>query len=332
MRALSHRKKNSLGLYLAWLPAVFTSGLFLFGCGSSDSHAAQLSMPGHILILQSASGGPYEEFTQQFKQTLAGNTTQPDFQISTLVATRDSHTELAALSASDLLVAVGTHAMEIALHSKTSAPILGVLVPRITAEQLTHSQDIPPHRLSMIYLDQPMSRYFALIRLILPHAKKIGIVLGPATSAETHPVSLAARQAHVIPITATVSMSDETPLPALKKILDDSEVVLALPDPMVYNRYTLPPLLLTTFRYRVPVIGFSDAIVHAGAMAGVYSSPGQIGQQAAELILSAQTATTRQYPHYFTVSFNQAVARALDISLPDPKTAEAVLQKEADGQ
>jgi putative tryptophan/tyrosine transport system substrate-binding protein len=286
------------------------------------------AIPAHILVLQSASGGPYEKFTETFIQTLKNVEPKTISRVAVLTSETDVSSQLAALSASDLLVTVGTHATETALRSKTTAPLLSVMVPRLTAQQLMKATGNPPHQISTIYLDQPMSRYFALIRLVLPHAGKIGLVLGPATKTEIEKITATARQSRVIPLISVVPVDSDNPLPSLEKLLHNSDAILALPDPLVYNRYTLPPLLLTTFRYRVPMIGFSAAIVNAGAVAGVYSNPEQIGQQAAEMVIHHELPAHGEYPRYFQVSFNQAVAHALDIPLPDRERVESLLQKQ----
>lgn len=313
-------------LLLSWISM---AGLLFATCWTQPGCAAEsAATPTHILILQSAAGGPYEKFAQNFSLTLKNADPEIASRVGVLPSGTDVSSQLAALSTADLLVTVGTHATETALRSNTRASILSVMVPRLAAEQLTRLSGSPLHEISTIYLDQPMSRYFALIRLVLPHADRVGMVLGPVTATETSQLTAEARRSHFVPLFSIVPAADDNPLPSLERLLNDSQVILALPDPLVYNRYTLPPLLLTTFRYRVPMIGFSPALVTAGAVAGVYSTPEQIGQQAAEMILNNELPVHGQYPRYFEVSFNQEVARALDIPLPDRKRVEVLLQKQ----
>lgn len=311
--------------------ALLIIGLLIVFCCAQSARASTIAAPAHILVLQSKPGGPYEKFTRQFRKTLEDNRAVENSHISMAIADgADVSIRLAALKTTDLLVAVGTEATEIALRSTTRAPILSVLVPRLAAEQLL--SDVagkPPHHVTLIYLDQPMSRYFFLIKLVLPKADKVGMVLGPVTAGEIAALQRAAQQIRFTVLPALVPAGSDNPLPALENILHSSDAILALPDPVVYTRYTLPPLLLMTFRYRVPVFGFSAALTKAGAIASVYSTPEQIGQQAAEMILLHELPAGGQYPLYFEVRFNQAVAQALDIALPSEQQAAAQLQESA---
>ena len=89
---------------------------------------------------------------------------------------------------------------------------------------------------------------------------------------------------------------------------------------MVVSRDTAQSLLLTTYRANIPVIAFSHAYVRAGALAAVYSTPEQIGQQTGEAILRLNQSGSwnlpkPQYPKYFSVSVNSQVARSLGLEI-----------------
>ena len=51
----------------------------------------------------------------------------------------------------------------------------------------------------------------------------------------------------------------------------DSPAILAIPDSLVYTNENLRTVLLTTYRNGQAVIGFSAALVRAGALATTYS-------------------------------------------------------------
>jgi ABC-type uncharacterized transport system substrate-binding protein len=80
-------------------------------------------------------------------------------------------------------------------------------------------------------------------------------------------------------------------------------------------------LLLTTYRAQVPVVGFSEGLVKAGALLGLFSTAQQMGKQGAEIVSRVLAGDAGlpapQYPRYFTVRINNSVARSLGISLPD---------------
>ncbi|MDO9189477.1 MAG: ABC transporter substrate binding protein, partial [Sulfurimicrobium sp.] len=120
-------------------------------------------------------------------------------------------------------------------------------------------------------------------------------------------------------------------------VLADSDVLLAVPDPLVFNKGTVQSLLLTTYRYQDPVIGFSHAYVKAGALASVHTMPEQVGRQAADVIL--RTLGSRpawlpppENPKYFSVSVNYQVARSLGLSIGDETVLLQKLKRASESQ
>ncbi len=59
--------------------------------------------------------------------------------------------------------------------------------------------------------------------------------------------------------------------------------VLMIPDAQVYNANNVQHLLVWAVREKHAVLGFSDKVVNAGALAGIYADPAEVGRQCAEL-------------------------------------------------
>ena len=131
-----------------------------------------------------------------------------------------------------------------------------------------------------------------------------------------------------------MSASELVILRAEKKLLqlrvDRAEVCIGsnptndvvLPDPEVSSDKNVYPLLLSSYRRGIPVIGFSKAYVHAGALAAVYSTPQQLGQQTATMIIHFLQSNPRHFPPPqppvdFQISVNPSVARSLGLTMPD---------------
>ena len=115
--------------------------------------------------------------------------------------------------------------------------------------------------------------------------------------------------------------NDADLIPELKKLLESSEAMLAIPDRSIYSRETAESILLTSYRHQKPMFGYSQSYVKAGALASVYSSAKQIARQAAEIAIKSQTASNQlpspQIPKYFSVAVNLQVARSLNIAITD---------------
>ncbi len=172
-----------------------------------------------------------------------------------------------------------------------------------------------------ILLDQPITRQLNLLTAILPQANKIGVLTADFSADNIVELQREAEIRHLQLIDRSIDSTAD-----LNRQFDElsrhSDVILALPDPMIHNRETIPYLLLTSYRYNIPLIGFSKAYVNAGAIAAVFSSPKQIARhirELAERILTSAEAVEQHLfpPKYFSVGTNQNVARSLEIRLPD---------------
>lgn len=219
----------------------------------------------------------------------------------------------------DIVIAVGTRALSAVLESRT-APVIATLVPRLSYERLLRAAKvIPGRRVTAVFLDQPYGRQLNLIGLILPGRQRVGVLATPEYEEGVKLLVAAAQQKRFSIVSETVA-SPQGIFPGLVRVLGESDLLLALPDPGVFNAGTIHNVLLATYRAQQPVVGFSPAYVRAGALAALYSTPQQMAQQAAELALRGLNGgglPPPQYPRAFSVGVNTTVARSLGITVED---------------
>ncbi|MBR7793350.1 hypothetical protein KDM87_12140 [Undibacterium sp. FT147W] len=270
----------------------------------------------NITIVLSDEGGAYEEFANHLNSLL-----QPSNKTSVrLLSLKNmANDEFSRAAANQLVIAVGTPAMVAMAQKPATNPVLNVLVPRATfiktAKQYNRNQD--QRRFSAVYMDQSWSRQLRLIRATMPPRSKVGILLGRESSDYISALQSAAKE---VDLTVNIeSVTDDAELlNALRRLLSNSNVILAVPDAQIYNRNNISSILLTSYRQQVPLFGFSASYVKAGALAAVYSTPAQISQQVAEIISNLSSASSLpapQYPRYFSVNTNPQVARSLGLSI-----------------
>lgn len=299
-----------------WLVGIF-SLLFFLDLSAQPSNT--------IVVVPTRQGGAYQEFLQAFESSLNESKGTKNVGIRVVVASSLGKDQFDKYySKARLVVTVGTVAAKTVLKMKTSVPVLSTLVPRSSYRVI--STENADARLSSIYLDQPLERRFRLIETVLPSSRNVSVVLGPSTVYMQSELQSLAR-IHRLRI-KTEKMSPNQRLAApLHRVLEDSNVFLAVADPVVSSRRTVQNLLLTTYRHRVPVIAYSRAYVKAGALAAVYSTPQQIGKQAGELVgefvrSGSWKLPSPQYPEYFSVDINRQVAQSFGVRIPS--TAEVV--------
>jgi len=99
-----------------------------------------------------------------------------------------------------------------------------------------------------------------------------------------------------------------------------TDVLLALPDSTIYSPESIRNILLSTYRHKQGVIGFSSDMVKAGALATTYSEIEDIDAQVAEIAaayVAGGELAAPQFPRYFRTIVNEGVARSLDLQVSD---------------
>ena len=288
---------------------------------SAQAFAAQ------VAIVMSDDSAPYQEVYQGIRAPLdaAGHEVRRSYADGLAAG---------SLSEASLIVAVGVRAADALANLPVRSPVLAVLVPRAWYVKTGRARlsDGGRRSVSAIFLDQPFERQAKLIRLAFPDSRRVGVLLSAEQGGVADELDEALRSQRLAMVRVTVTEDDRLVTP-LEQVLNESDVLLAIPDPLVFNRNTAQSLFLTSYRYRDPVVGYSRSMTRAGAMLSLYSSPAQIARQAAEWMNSAVGGVTVRlpspaYPTYFEVSINDQVARSLGFSLP----SEAELEKRLGGE
>lgn len=279
-----------------------------------------------VAVVLSDDSAPYQE-TYQVIRAYLDDSGHEAAQISARGLTSASLTE------TRLAIAVGVLAADALAALPNPPPILAVLVPRAWYVKTGRSRLAGDgNRLaSAIYIDQPIERQAQLIRLAFPDARRVGVLLSASQAGLLGELESAMRSQRLTLVQAILA-NDEQLITPLESILSEADLLLALPDPVVFNRNTAQSILLTSYRYRDPVLGYSRSLTRAGALLSLHSSPAEIGRQTAEWVNSALLGPVVRlpapaYPAYFSISINEQVARSLGFALPP----EAELEKRLGG-
>ncbi len=305
--------RRLLALLLLLLTAALCSGI---------GHAGE---PDTLLVL--SDGAPaYEKTAQRIRERLAR--LRPSLHIDSVPIDKITTERLASAT---LVVSIGTQAAKDVVNSFQPDRLICALLTHQTYARLPPIR--PGAQRSAVFIDQPASRQLALIRAALPKAKRLAVVYSDASQALVEAIEIAART-HGLPVDASAVDADHPLYSALRSVLDRDSVLLTVPDTSVYNNFTIQNVLLTAYRQRTPVVGFSPAYVRAGAVIAVYSTPEQVGDQVAAAVMTALSDTQLPppaFPEQFSVSTNPHVARSLSLHLPDPDVIETELRRQEPG-
>lgn len=232
-----------------------------------------------------------------------------------------------------LRVAVGVAAARTLSAAHGGAPLLCVLLSQNEYRALPRPVGT---ELSGLFLEQPLSRYLALLQLALPERKQVGVVLGPVSASLAADLRQAGARQQLQITTASITTERELTA-ALEQVIRPAGVLLALPDPVVVNADTARTLIMTAYHQNVALVGYSQALAKAGALMAVHSTPEQFGRDAGEMIRQALASSPARlpparHPAHFTVSVNYQVARALDLDLPAEERLAAWLRQQEAAQ
>lgn len=277
--------------------------------------ASAQAFAARVTVVLSDDSAPYQEVYQVIRAYLDDTAHE---------AVRVYAKKLTSLSLGDtrLAVAVGVRAAETMAALPVRPAVLAVLVPRTwyikTGRAQLNNRD--SNLASAIYLDQPFERQAQLIRLAFPDLQRVGVLMSADQSIFVNELD-DALQARQISLVHQIVAADQRLITPLEQVLSGTELLLAVPDPLIFNRDTAQSVFLTSYRHRIPVFGYSRSLTRAGALVSLHSSPAQIGRQSAEWVRGALRGAAVKlpppdYPAYFSVSINEHVAHSLGFSLP----------------
>nr|WP_319527677.1 ABC transporter substrate-binding protein [Pseudomonas laurentiana] len=220
------------------------------------------------------------------------------------------------------LILLDTAALDWRLAETAGPPALALRISRVQANQRLGR--LPPPYLSMLWSDPPPARQLRLIRYLLPQAQRIGVLYSEHSRFLLDELNQSARLLGLrINAQAWPDPRDNRPLQAL---LQDSDVVLGLDDPNLYNPRTVKNLLLSSYARQMPLIGPTAGFVKAGGLASTFSDQQDWLRVLDRLLDQAPAKWPRtHYPEHFGVVGNPQVARALGLEPIDPVAATKVL-------
>lgn len=298
-------------------------------CLLSMTLALPVAAGSRIWVALAEQGGPYAEAAEELRRSLGGTNELTVRQWQEFTDDKSAPP--------DLVVTVGFAAFNETLKllrergtAWDRVSVLATLLPRQAYEASAERQRAGSRPISAALLDQPLKRQLAALKRAMPDRRRVGVLLGQQ-SAGLLPALQAEGKAAGLAVVAESATAQEQIYPALKQLLETSDVLLALPEPAIFNAGTLQHILLTTYRSRIPTVAFSAAYVKAGAVLAVYSTPAQAMQRAVEMIMSWQAGRgmpSPQMPREFSVAVNPKVAASLGLALDEAVEIEKDLRRQ----
>lgn len=279
---------------------------------------------GHYLLVKSGDNAIYTRFEKTLFTTLKEIDKKNQLTTSD-VKKLGSQTGITDITHYDAIISAGVDASIAISNLKFNKTIIMAMLPKSSYLSLSKTKQIRcKNNCQIIFLEQPIHRQLLLINLAFPDSKRIAVIGSDYSWAYVEEISRSAAMFGLI-LKPTLITDENSVLTALNKSLENTDVLMAIPDPVVFNRNTARAILLSAFHKNIPLFAYSSSFVQAGATIGLYSSPEDIAKCVTDSLSRSRSNKMTQhtiYPKYFTIKINQRAADALDIVIPDKKYLE----------
>lgn len=279
----------------------------------------------HVFIIFSPENELHSKIAHKISENL--ELTHPVIIVTNI--TPDKKIKLAT-SDTDIIIGIGAEGMK---NANTHYPGIKKLFISTDPNKYKFHSNKNRHD-SILYMTQPYCRQIAFIHQLNSEWKTISIMKSKEKPIDSKQLLKCANE-YGLKVYIVSTDGEDNITGKIKHALHHSDVLLALPDSNIYNSRTVKNILMTSYRYRKPVIAFSKNFVSAGALAAIYSDTESIAMSASMLVerhfYSAKPVAAINYPEKFDISINRQVFRALDIPIPDIDVIRKTLQHNEPG-
>jgi putative ABC transport system substrate-binding protein len=291
-----------------FLAAVLTAGLALAMPGGAAERA-------RVTVLLSSDAEPYRQVLAGIRQQLASGV---DFDVQTLgddAAKAKSIIEKTKGAPPALYFTVGSAATQLAIRHGGGAPVVAGLI--LNAAEI----DKAPQATGVI-LEFPPEVQLEWLRRLLPAQRDIGVLYSdpqilPGIENTARRGEALGLRVHVRRVESSRNLPE-----ALDSLENRIGVLMGVADPGVLNPMTAKPILLFSFRNRIPLVGLSEQWVKAGALYALGRDYVDIGRQCAEIAARILAGTPvsdipPQPPRKVAYAINAKTARHMKIDIPE---------------
>jgi putative ABC transport system substrate-binding protein len=269
-----------------------------------------------IVIVLSQESVPYADMVKGFQADLAGAGVQVEVDVQNLKGNSAGASDVLRQFKENppaLFLTVGSVATHAVLAESGDVPVIASLTAHL--EKLRKREN-----LTGVGLEFSLESQFDMMRRILPELGTVGVLYSPKENQGTIDAALTLAKKHAVKL---VPKPVETPrdIPdALESLANNVDLLWGITDQLVLSPQTAEPILLFSFRNKIPFAGLSTPWTKAGSLYALERDYGDIGNQCAEIavkILNKTAPRTIQVvpPRKVLFSVNLKTARSLKIEL-----------------
>jgi putative ABC transport system substrate-binding protein len=279
--------------------------------------AAVPEKESRIGVLLSQDAGPYQETLDGFKRYLEQQGVRVRLEVVSLqgdAAQAGAAMQQLRAQPLNLLFTLGSLATQSAVRENSSTPIIASLILKKT--DLGNAPNV-----TGVVLQFPVELELRWMQRLLPGQRNVGVLYNPSENQQR--IDDAAEAAKTLGLTLQArKVESPRDLPdELESMAQRADVLWGLADQMIMTPQTAKPILLFSFRNRIPVVGLSQSWVKAGALYALDRDYGDIGMQCGEMALKLLRGTPVSAlpptpPRKVTYSINLKTATHMKLDIP----------------
>jgi putative ABC transport system substrate-binding protein len=270
-----------------------------------------------VVIVLSQESSPYVDMVQGFRTSLAGAGVQAQIEIHNLKGNSENAPNVLRPFKNEpptMFLTAGSLATQAVLAEHEEVPVIASLT--------AHLEKFKKGNLTGVGLEFSLESQFDVMRRILPELATVGVLYSPKENQETiDTASKFAKKMGVKLVAKPVDTPRELP-DALESLANNIDLLWGITDQVVVSPQTAEPILLFSFRNKIPFAGLSTPWVKAGSFYALERDYGDIGNQCAEIVVKILNKTapgTIQVvpPRKVLFSINLKTARTMHLKLSE---------------
>lgn len=282
--------------------------ILVAACSALFRHVpAEAAGTDTIAVLLSTEAPPFDEVLEGFRDYLRQKNSPVD-----IVIPNDGQS-IEDMGNIELIFALGSEALIQARAQNPDIPIVaGMILKKEDIVNIPHTTGV--------FLEHPAETQLKWMRHILPGARRIGVVYSRTENLEYIKNAQGILEQMGLQLFAQeVSSPRELPA-ALENLANTADALWGVSDQIVLTPQTARPILLFSFRNRIPFIGLSHAWTRAGALYSLDRDYHDLGRQCGELaarILQGEQAgkIPPAAPRKLTYSLNLKTAQRMKLEI-----------------
>jgi putative ABC transport system substrate-binding protein len=278
--------------------------------------------PARILIVTSSTAEAYGEALEGLRDGLGEYRSVIEYvDLSVASANQDLQEKLSG-SLPYVVVPIGSRALA-AIRPETRT-VVSTMVFHADQEIERAGQQRRRGLAGSVTLDLPLSSLLSSLKLVFPGKVRVGIIRNPRRSGTSIPaLQRSAREAGYALQIRDCDRADQL-LSVLLSFQDQVDFIWCPPDSYLFTSSTIKSIILASVRNHLPIIGFSENFVRAGAAVGIYPDYRDIGRQTSEVVrrlLEGRSVPSVEAPRLVRIAVNEHVLRTLGLRYSQPPNA-----------